>query len=151
MPHRSAALRTLTGRRLQSLFAFPTPPASPRSPTTTPTPTPAPSPTPTPVPTPTPTPSNPSSGIGLFDSASGTWYLRKEDSAGAADAGQFAYGSPGWEGVVGDWNGDGVVSVGVVDPAGYQRLLSFTLEDGVPRWRFDLGDIVLERESNSKL
>jgi hypothetical protein len=67
---------------------------------------------------PTPTPVIPASGIGAFDSASGTWYLRNEDSAGAPDAGQFAYGLPNWEGVVGDWNGDGVVSVGVVNPLG---------------------------------
>jgi hypothetical protein len=58
------------------------------------------------------------SGIGAFDSASGSWYLRNEDSAGAPDAGQFAYGLPNWEGVVGDWNGDGVVTVGVVNPLG---------------------------------
>jgi hypothetical protein len=58
------------------------------------------------------------SGIGAFDAASGTWYLRNEDSAGAPDAGQFAYGLPNWKGVVGDWNGDGTVTVGVVDPLG---------------------------------
>jgi hypothetical protein len=58
----------------------------------------------------------PTSGIGAFDSASGTWYLRNERSAGAPDAGQFAYGVPGWEGVVGDWNGDGTSTVGVVNP-----------------------------------
>jgi hypothetical protein len=67
-----------------------------------------------PTATPTPTPS----GIGAFDSASGMWYLRNERNAGAPDAGQFAYGLPNWEGVVGDWNGDGVVTVGVVNPLG---------------------------------
>jgi hypothetical protein len=77
-----------------------------------------PTPTPTSTPTPTPTPVILFSGIGAFDSASGTWYLRNEDSAGAPDAGKFAYGLPGWEGVVGDWNGDGTVTVGVVDPLG---------------------------------
>jgi hypothetical protein len=43
----------------------------------------------------------PPSGIGAFDSASGTWYLRNEDSTGAPDAGQFAYGLPGWKPVTG--------------------------------------------------
>jgi hypothetical protein len=58
------------------------------------------------------------SGIGAFDSATGTWYLRNETSAGAPDAGQFAYGLPNWTGVVGDWNGDGTTTVGVVNPLG---------------------------------
>lgn len=35
---------------------------------------------------------------------------------------------------------------GAVDPAGYCHLASFTLDRGVPRWRWDLGDIQLERE-----
>ncbi|WP_426564267.1 amylo-alpha-1,6-glucosidase [Angustibacter sp. McL0619] len=35
---------------------------------------------------------------------------------------------------------------GVVDPAGYQHLASFDLDDGVPRWRYDLGPVQLEVE-----
>ena len=35
---------------------------------------------------------------------------------------------------------------GVVDPAGHVHLAQFRLDDGVPRWRWDLGDVVLERE-----
>jgi predicted glycogen debranching enzyme len=35
---------------------------------------------------------------------------------------------------------------GVVDPAGHRELESFTLDDGIPRWRWVIGDIVLERE-----
>jgi predicted glycogen debranching enzyme len=35
---------------------------------------------------------------------------------------------------------------GAVDPRGYQRLVSFELDRGVPRWRWQVGDIVLERE-----
>jgi predicted glycogen debranching enzyme len=35
---------------------------------------------------------------------------------------------------------------GVVDPAGYRHLASFTLDRGVPRWRWDLGEVQLERE-----
>jgi hypothetical protein len=81
-----------------------------------------PTPTPTPIPTPTPTPTPAASGIGAFDSASGTWYLRNELNAGAPDAGQFAYGLPNWEGVVGDWNGDSTTTVGVVDPTGLVSL-----------------------------
>jgi predicted glycogen debranching enzyme len=35
---------------------------------------------------------------------------------------------------------------GAVDPAGHVHLAHFALDDGVPRWRWDLGDVVLERE-----
>ncbi|HYT92180.1 MAG TPA: FG-GAP-like repeat-containing protein, partial [Gemmataceae bacterium] len=54
--------------------------------------------------------------VGVFDPATGTWYLRGSNSPGVPDAGQFAYGAPGWVGVPGDWNGDGVSTVGVFDP-----------------------------------
>jgi predicted glycogen debranching enzyme len=35
---------------------------------------------------------------------------------------------------------------GAVDPRGHELLVSFDLEDGVPRWRWQIGGIVLERE-----
>jgi predicted glycogen debranching enzyme len=35
---------------------------------------------------------------------------------------------------------------GAVDPVGHVHLSSFVLDHGVPRWRWRLGDIVLERE-----
>jgi predicted glycogen debranching enzyme len=35
---------------------------------------------------------------------------------------------------------------GVVSPRGHELLFSFDLEDGVPRWRWQVGDVVLERE-----
>src|SRR3989442_4887555 len=35
---------------------------------------------------------------------------------------------------------------GSLDPAGNQLLASFDLEDGVPRWCWQVGDIVVERE-----
>src|SRR5262249_56527493 len=35
---------------------------------------------------------------------------------------------------------------GVVDPRGHELLVSFDLEDGVPRWRWQIGGLVLERE-----
>jgi predicted glycogen debranching enzyme len=34
---------------------------------------------------------------------------------------------------------------GAIDPAGHVYLESFTLEDGLPRWRWTVGDVVLER------
>ena len=35
---------------------------------------------------------------------------------------------------------------GAVDPAGHVHLASFRLDGGVPCWRWDLGDVVLQRE-----
>jgi hypothetical protein len=54
---------------------------------------------------------------GVFDPTTATWYLRGSNSAGAPDAGQFAFGAPGWVPVVGDWDGNGTTTVGVFDPA----------------------------------
>src|ERR1051326_8925068 len=34
---------------------------------------------------------------------------------------------------------------GIVDPTGHLELESFRLRDGVPVWRWSLGDVVLER------
>lgn len=39
-----------------------------------------------------------------------------------------------------EWTG------GVVDPAGYLELAGFELADGLPRWRWAVGDTILERE-----
>ena len=41
---------------------------------------------------------------------------------------------------VDEWSG------GVVDPRGNELLVAFELEDGVPRWRWQIGDVVVERE-----
>ncbi|MEH1016610.1 amylo-alpha-1,6-glucosidase [Micromonospora sp. CPCC 206060] len=35
---------------------------------------------------------------------------------------------------------------GTVDPRGFELLEEFTLSDGVPRWRWRIGDLVIERE-----
>jgi predicted glycogen debranching enzyme len=35
---------------------------------------------------------------------------------------------------------------GAVDPLGHEQLALFTLDDGVPCWRWQLGDVILERE-----
>src|SRR2546429_2213092 len=35
---------------------------------------------------------------------------------------------------------------GAVDPSGHLQLASFDLDDAVPRWRYSVGDIVLERD-----
>jgi predicted glycogen debranching enzyme len=35
---------------------------------------------------------------------------------------------------------------GTVDPQGHLRLATFELADGLPRWRWEIGDVILERE-----
>jgi hypothetical protein len=60
----------------------------------------------------------PQSTVGAFDPATATWYLRSSNTSGAANAGVFQYGGAGWIGVVGDWDGNGSQTVGVVDPLG---------------------------------
>ncbi|HYT93264.1 MAG TPA: Ig-like domain-containing protein, partial [Gemmataceae bacterium] len=55
------------------------------------------------------------SSVGAYDPATGIWSLRKSNSAGAPDGGQFAYGGPGTIGVSGDWDGDGITSIGIVE------------------------------------
>ncbi|MEP6812389.1 MAG: amylo-alpha-1,6-glucosidase [Actinomycetota bacterium] len=34
---------------------------------------------------------------------------------------------------------------GTIDPSGHLHLASFELEDGLPRWRWQIGDVILER------
>lgn len=52
--------------------------------------------------------------VGLYNPATGNFYLRNSNSAGAADL-MFRYGptSSSWLPVVGDWDGDAVVSIGL--------------------------------------
>jgi parallel beta-helix repeat protein len=59
-------------------------------------------------------------GVARPDTTTGvlTWYLRNENSPGAPDFTPFAYGAAGWVPVVGDWNGDGVTTVGAFDAVG---------------------------------
>jgi V8-like Glu-specific endopeptidase len=62
-----------------------------------------------------PTPSPPAT-VGVFNPSTAAWYLRDTNSPGAPNIEPFDYGAPGWFPVVGDWNGDGASTIGVVDP-----------------------------------
>src|SRR4051794_10540836 len=53
--------------------------------------------------------------LGMFDPSTGFWFLRNQNNAGPAFIAPFSYGGVGWKGVVGDWNGDGGATIGVVD------------------------------------
>jgi len=56
--------------------------------------------------------------IGLYDPATGTWFLRNSNSSAPADL-VFTYGpeKQGFLPIVGDWDGDGKDTVGLYDPA----------------------------------
>jgi hypothetical protein len=84
------------------------------TPSRTPTFTPSPTPTKTYTPSPTVTPRPPQQDtIGVY--LNGTWYLRNSNSSGPQD--YLVNFSPGQDPrpLVGDWNGDGVDTVGVFD------------------------------------
>jgi hypothetical protein len=55
--------------------------------------------------------------VGAFDPRTATWYLRNDYGPGAPNVGTFVYGGRDWNPVVGDWNGDGSMTVGVVSPS----------------------------------
>jgi hypothetical protein len=56
----------------------------------------------------------------VVDPGSMTWYLQNGQPP------QFPYGGTGWRPVMGDWNGDGQVGVGAIDPSGVWHLKNFT-------------------------
>jgi hypothetical protein len=55
--------------------------------------------------------------IGGFDSTTATFFLRNENSPGAPDAGKINFGVPGFQPLVGDWDGNGTDTIGVFDPS----------------------------------
>ncbi|HYT88002.1 MAG TPA: VCBS repeat-containing protein, partial [Gemmataceae bacterium] len=77
----------------------------------------------------TPTPVNTN---GVFDPLTGMWYLKDSVGPGAPDITPFAYGAPGWISVLGDWNGDGVLTIGGVDPATMTWYLKNSNTPGAP-------------------
>ncbi|CAN5572204.1 hypothetical protein BH10PLA2_BH10PLA2_07850 [soil metagenome] len=75
-------------------------------------------------------------GIGVFNPNTANWYLRTELSSGDPDANPgsvpFGYGAPGWVPVVGDWSGQGKVTVGVVNPGNGTWFLRNSNSSGAP-------------------
>jgi hypothetical protein len=54
--------------------------------------------------------------VGVFEPVSAAWYLRLQNAAGPPTLMPFSYGGAFWRPIVGDWNGDGIATIGVVDP-----------------------------------
>jgi hypothetical protein len=71
-------------------------------------------------------------GIGVFDPATATWFLRSSLSAGAPDVGVFRFGGAGFKAVAGDWTGAGHAGIGVFDPATATWFLRTEANAGAP-------------------
>ncbi|MGB5037639.1 MAG: RHS repeat-associated core domain-containing protein [Blastocatellia bacterium] len=56
--------------------------------------------------------------IGVYDPATGYFYLRNSNSSGSADIVPFSFGPGGlnWKPIDGDWDGNGTDTIGVYDP-----------------------------------
>jgi hypothetical protein len=72
------------------------------------------------------------STAGEFDPTTVTWYLRNEDSAGPPETTPFSYGFSTWTPVVGDWDGNGTMTIGVVDTSTATWYLRNENNPGVP-------------------
>ena len=57
-------------------------------------------------------PPNTADGAGAFDPTTATWHLRTR----AGDPTVFSFGAAGSQPLIGDWDGDGIDTVGVYDP-----------------------------------
>jgi subtilisin family serine protease len=92
---------------------------------------------PTPTPTSTPQPSRPDT-IGVYKS--GTFYLRNSNTTGSADITVLYGGAASHYPVTGDWNGDGVDTIGIYDTDSGNFLLRDSNTGGNPDYAFTLGN-----------
>jgi hypothetical protein len=77
-------------------------------------------------------------GIGVVDPATMTWYLRNEDSPGAADAGVKPFGAPGWLPVEYCWIASSISSTPVVVDPG---TMTWYLDISTPATQFPYGGV----------
>jgi len=77
---------------------------------------------------------------GLFNPATGTFYLRNSNSAGVADlAFRFGPANVGWIPLVGDWDGNGTDTAGLYSPASGTFYLRNSNSAGVANVAFRFG------------
>jgi hypothetical protein len=78
--------------------------------------------------------------VGLYNPATGTFYLKNTNSAGAADL-TFTYGPGGlgWMPIAGDWLGSGMTTVGLYAPATGTFFLKNTNSAGAADSMFNYG------------
>jgi hypothetical protein len=55
--------------------------------------------------------------VRIYRPSNRTSHLRNSNTAGSADIPPFTYGAPGDIPIVGDWNGDGIDTVGIYRPS----------------------------------
>jgi hypothetical protein len=72
--------------------------------------------------------------VGSFNPANATWYLRNSNSSGSPDIAPFAYGAANWYPVTGDWDGDGLTTIGVVDLSTMTWYLRNSNSGGLPSY-----------------
>jgi len=57
-------------------------------------------------------------GVGLYDTKASIFYLKNSNTTGAADNTLgFGAANAGWVKLAGDWDGDGVTTIGLYNPA----------------------------------
>jgi hypothetical protein len=78
--------------------------------------------------------------VGLYDPATGTFYLKDSNSAGPADM-TFIYGpgNQGWLPIAGDWDGNGTTTVGLYNPTTGTFYLKNTNSSGPADLTFNYG------------
>ena len=79
-------------------------------------------------------------GVGVFNPANATWYLRSNLSAGAPTITPFQYGEANWVPVWGDWNGDGTKTLGIFDPNTATWYLKNSNSPGAPDIKVQYGE-----------
>ena len=82
----------------------------------------------------------PESTNGLYNPATGMFYLRNENTSGVADL-SFQYGSAGknWTAITGDWDNNGITTIGLYNPANGMFYLRNSNSAGVADLSFQYG------------
>jgi len=84
-------------------------------------------------------------GIGLYDCASGSFFLRNTLDEGEADV-TIGFGAPGGLPIVGDWTGEGTATIGVYQPTTAQWFVRHGHEPGPADDEFSFGLAGAERQ-----
>lgn len=84
------------------------------------------------------------SGIGLYDPATGSFFLRNTMDEGDADV-TIGFGAPGGQPIAGDWTGRGVATIGVYQPGTAQWFARLANEPGDADLSFSFGAASADR------
>jgi hypothetical protein len=84
----------------------------------------------------------------VFDPATATWYLNNSFASNGAPI-TFQYGAPGDQPIMGDWNGDGIFTIGVFRPSTATFFLRNSNTPGAPDFTFQFGPSVSDLGGNA--